>query len=722
MSAKFNKAASKMIPQSGSQIFQSAQSKQDTRTRFCEMGDLGKAMELLAKFSKSHFELDTYCSILQLCAELKSLKDGKKVHRIISSKRVEIKGLLGTKLVYMYVKCGDLEKGRWVFDKIVNEKVFLWNFMMNEYAKIGNCRESISIFWKMRDFGVEMDAHTFSCVLKCFAAIGNIKESEWVHGYLLKSGFGSYNTVVNSLIAFYFKYGRVESACKLFDELDDKDVISWNSMVSGHAANGLSDRGFNVFEDMMCSGVDIDLVTMVSVMVICANVGTLHLGRALHGYAIKSSLTDELILSNSLLDMYSKCGDLGGAIQVFEKMGKRSVVSWTSLIAGYAREGMSDKAISMFREMEREGTNPDTYAITCILHACACNGSLEVGKDVHSYVRENNMESNLFVCNALMDMYAKCGSMEDALSVFSQMRVRDIVSWNTMIGGYSKNSLPNEALNMFIEMQRHSELNGITMSCILPACASLSALDKGREIHGHILRRGFLSDRIVVNALLDMYAKCGALALALLVFDSIFSKDLVSWTVMISGYGMHGYGKHIFELEPENTGYYVLLANIYAEAERWEEVKKLRERMSRRRLKKQPGCSWIEIKGRAQIFVAGDNSHHLSKKIQSLLKRVSLRMKEAGYLPKLQYALLNADDMEKEIALCGHSEKLAMACGILCLPPGKTVRVTKNLRVCGDCHEMAKFMSKMMRREILLRDSNRFHHFKDGRCSCRGYW
>ncbi|XP_059664323.1 pentatricopeptide repeat-containing protein DOT4, chloroplastic [Cornus florida] len=800
--------------------------------KFCEVGNLKMAMDLLCKSQTSELDSKTYCLILQLCADMKSLNHGRKVHSLISSNGVEIEGALGAKLVFMYVTCGDLVEGRRVFDKVANEKVFLWNLLMNEYAKFGNFRESLFLYKRMQELGVEANSYTFSCVLKCFAALGSVEEGEKVHGYLLRLGFGSYNTVVNSLIAFYFKCRRIESARKLFDELGDRDVISWNSMISGYVANGLPEKGVEIFKEMLSLGISVDLATMVSVLAACVNLGTLLLGRALHTHGIKGGFNKKIMFNNTLLDMYAKCGDMDGAIRVFENMEERSVVSWTSVIAGYVRGGLSEKAIEIFCEMKREGIDPDIFTITSILHACACSGSLENGKEVHDYIRENNLQSNRFISNALMDMYAKCGSMEDALSVFSQMPAKDIVSWNTMIGGYSKNSLPNEALDLFVKMNHELKPDNVTMTCILPACASLAALDRGRVIHGYIMRNGLSSDRYVANALIDMYVKCGVLVLAQLLFDMIPLKDLVLWTVMIAGYGMHGFGseaiatfnkmrhagiepdevsfisilyacshsglldegwrffnimkndcniepklehyacmvdllaragklpkaytfiikmpikpdatiwgallrgcriyhdvklaervaEHVFELEPENTGYYVLLANIYAEAEKWEEVKKLRQRIGWHGLRKNPGCSWIEIKGKVHIFVARDNSHPQAKKIVSLLKETRMKMKEEGYSPKMRYALIDADDVEKEVALCGHSEKLAMGFGILNLPPGKTVRVTKNLRVCGDCHEMAKFMSKMFEREIILRDSNRFHHFKDGHCSCRGFW
>ncbi|KAF4388132.1 hypothetical protein F8388_014815 [Cannabis sativa] len=730
----------------------------------CKVGNLKKAMELLCGSQKSELELKTYCDVLELCAEKKSLQDGRKVHSFICESGVPVDGHLGAKLVFMYVTCRDLREARRVFDIICSDRVFLWNLMINEYAKIRNHKESVNLFMMMQQLGVQANSHTLSCILKCFAALRNVKEGKRVHAYICKMGFVSHNTVMNSLIAFYFKNGNVESAQKVFDELLDRDVISWNSMISGYAANDMGEKGVEIFTQMICLGIDVDLATLVNVLVACADIGTSWLGRAIHGYAIKACFHREIMFCNTLLDMYSKCGDMSAAVQVFKKIGKKSVVSWTSMMAGYVREGLSDDAIEIFYEMQTNGISPDIFTVTSILHACACSGSLDDGKVIHNYIRENDMDSDLFVCNALMDMYAKCGSMEDAHMVFSHMPTKDIVSWNTMIGGYSKNCLPNEALELFSEMQHHLKPDSRTVACILPACASLAALDKGREIHSHIIRNGYFQDRIVANALVDMYVKSGLLVLGQLLFDMIPQKDLFSWTVMISGYGMHGFGKEaiaafaemrnsgiepdavsfisilyacshsglldegrkffnimrnecniepmlehyacivdlysrtgnlsmaykfiktmpikpdatiwgallcgcrtyhdvklaekvaerVFELEPENTGYYVLLANIYAEAEKWEEVRKLRMKIGRKRLKKNPGCSWIEIRGKVNIFFSSGDSQPLAKQIESLLKMLRARMKEENYFPKLKYALINADDMEKEIALCGH--------------------------------------------------------------------
>ncbi|KAL7603994.1 hypothetical protein Lser_V15G16318 [Lactuca serriola] len=803
--------------------------------RFCEMGNLQTAMDLVCK--SEEIDSKTYCHILQLCAESKALHHGKTVHNLICLRGIELDSVLGSKLVFMYVSCGDVREGRRIFDKIEKHHVFLWNFMMNAYAKMGDYEETVSLFRVMQEVGVEPDSYTFSCLFKCFAALGNENFGESIHGYVLKLGFGLDCTVVNSMIALYFKRGNLDNARKLFDHLPERDVITWNTMINGYVANSLPETAFEVFKSMLNSRVSMDSATMVSVVAACASMGVLTLGQTIHAFAVKSEFNKETKFNNTLLDMYSKCGDMDAALQVFKNMDERSsVVSWTSLIAGYTRKGESHKAIELFLNMKKKGVKPDSFTVTSILHACASNGSLEKGKEVHNYIKENQIHS-LAVSNALMDMYAKCGSMDDSYHVFSETPFKDIVSWNTMIGGYSKNSLPSEALTLFTKMQSEIKPDNITMTCILPACASLASLNKGREIHTHVLKKGFSSDQFVINALIDMYMKCGALLLAKSLFEITKIKNLVTWTIMIAGYAMHGFGhealstfkkmreegekgkkgiepneasftsilhacshsgllkegqefykimvnefkiepklehyacmvdllsktgklseaykfikkmpvkpnsiiwgallcgcrfhhdvklaekvaEEIFELEPENTGNYLLLANIYSEAEKWEEVKVLRDRVSKRGLKKNVGCSWIEIKGEVYIFVGGDKENPEAKKIESLLDKLKMEMKKDGCLDRVKYGLVD-EDMEKEVKVCGHSEKLAMGFGILKLAHGRTIRVTKNMRVCWECHEMAKFVSKNVGRQIVLRDSNRFHHFKDGFCSCRGYW
>lgn len=805
--------------------------------RNCSLGKLKEAMKIITSSScdTTNIGSDAYCSILQLCGELQSLDYGKKTHMIITTSGAEIDTILGQKLVFMYVKCGDLKGARRVLDEIPHKaNILTWYLLLNEYVKKGWFQESLLLFKHMHCLGIKPDSFTFTCILKCFATLLSAEEGVMVHGYVIKLGFGSHTAVVNALVLFYSKLRRIETAINLFDKMPHKDVISWNTVISSCMSNGLSRKAIELFVDMLLEGVIIDLATCVSVLPACAELGYISIGRAIHAYSIKSGLILELQLCNSLIDMYSKCSNVDNSIRIFKSMKERSVVSWTAMIVAYTQAEHYDRAINIFLDMEQEGCKPDEFAITSVLHACTSKGSSKDGERIHDYAVRNGMVRNTSVANALMDMYSKCGNMEEARSIFDSTLNKNIISWNTLIGGYSKNGLPNNALNLFGEIPQRIKPNAITMACLLPAVAGLSCLERGREIHGYVIRSGFVRNHQVDNALVDMYVKCGALILARVLFDRIYEKNLITWTVMIAGYGMHSHGndaislfkrmrkegmkpdevsfvailyacshsglihegwyffnmmrneykiepklehyecmvdllsragrltkahefiksmpikpdstvwgallcgcrvyrdvklaekvaEKIFELEPDNTGFYVLLANIYTEAEKWEEVKKLRERIGGRGLKKSPGCSWIETRGKVQVFVSGKNSHPQKEKIKKFIEDIMERMKEEEkYNPNKRYALMvNAEDRMKEEVLCGHSEKLAIAFGVLNSANGRPIRVAKDLRVCGDCHEFAKIVSKVTGREIVLRDSNRFHKFEEGRCSCRGYW
>ncbi|XP_015621748.1 pentatricopeptide repeat-containing protein DOT4, chloroplastic [Oryza sativa Japonica Group] len=804
----------------------------------------GKSIELFAKMWSEGLEINpvTMLGVLPACAELGYNLVGRVLHgySVKTGLLWEFESLengidenLGSKLVFMYVKCGELGYARKVFDAMSSKSnLHAWNLMMGGYAKLGKFQESLLLFEKMHDCGITPDEHTISCLLKCITGLSGVMDGLVVHGYLVKYGFGAQCAVCNALISFYAKSNRIEDALMVFDEMPQRDIISWNSIIGGCASNGLYDKAVELFVRMWLEGQELDSTTLLSVMPACVQSHYSFIGGVVHGYSVRTGLISETSLGNALLDMYSNCSDWRSTNKIFRNMEQKNVVSWTAMITSYTRAGHFDKVAGLFQEMGLEGIRPDVFAITSALDAFAGNESLKHGKSVHGYAIRNGIEEVLPVANALMEMYVKCGYMEEARFIFDHVTKKDTISWNTLIGGYSRSNLANEAFTLFNEMLLQLRPNAVTMACILPAAASLSSLERGREMHAYAVRRGYLEDNFVANALVDMYVKCGALLLARRLFDMLTNKNLISWTIMIAGYGMHGRGrdaialfeqmkgsgiqpdagsfsailyacshsglrdegwrffnamrnehriepklKHyacmvdllchtgnlkeayefietmpiepdssiwvsllrgcrihrnvklaekvaemVFELEPENTGYYVLLANIYAEAERWEAVRKLKNKVGGRGLRENTGCSWIEVRGKAHIFFAENRNHPQGMRIAEFLDDVARRMQEEGHDPKKKYALMGADDAVHDEALCGHSSKLAVAFGVLNLSQGRPIRVTKNSRVCSHCHEAAKFISKMCGREIILRDSNRFHHFEEGRCSCRGYW
>lgn len=804
----------------------------------------GTAVDLFSKMWSQGTEISsaTVLSVLPACAGLGYGLIGKAVHGY-SVKSGLLWGLdsvqsgiddaaLGSKLVFMYVKCGDMGSARRVFDAMSSKgNVHVWNLIMGGYAKVGVFEESLSLFVQMHELGIAPDEHAISCLLKCITCLSCARDGLVAHGYIVKLGFGAQCAVCNALISFYAKSNMIGDAVLVFDRMPRQDTISWNSVISGCSSNGLNSEAIELFIRMWTQGQELDSVTLLSVLPACAQSRYWFAGRVVHGYSVKTGLIGETSLANALLDMYSNCSDWQSTNQIFRSMGQKNVVSWTAMITSYMRAGLFDKVAGLLQEMVLDGIRPDVFAVTSALHAFAGDESLKQGKSVHGYAIRNGMEKLLPVANALMEMYVKCRNVEEARLIFDHVTNKDVISWNTLIGGYSRNNFPNESFSLFSDMLLQFRPNAVTMTCILPAAASISSLERGREIHAYALRRGFLEDSYASNALVDMYVKCGALLVARVLFDRLTKKNLISWTIMIAGYGMHGFGKHaialfeqmrgsgiepdaasfsailyacchsglaaegrrffkamqkeykiepklkhytcivdllsragdlkealefiesmpiepdssiwvsllhgcrihknvklaekvadkVFKLEPENTGYYVLLANIYAEAERWEAVKKLKNKIGGRGLRENTGYSWIEVRGKVHVFIAHNRNHPDWNRIAEFLDDVARRMRQEGHDPKKKYALMGADDAVHDEALCGHSSKLAVAFGVLNLPEGRPIRVTKNSKVCSHCHEAAKFISKMCNREIILRDSSRFHRFEGGRCSCRGY-
>ncbi|WVZ92144.1 hypothetical protein U9M48_038231 [Paspalum notatum var. saurae] len=803
----------------------------------------GRAVDLFSRMWSDGLEISsvTLLSVLPACAELCIGLFGKVVHGYsmkagilweLESVESVIDDALGSKLVFMYVKCGDMGSARRVFDAMSSRgNVHVWNLIMGGYAKAGEFEESLSLFEQMHDLGITPDEHAISCFLKCITSLSRVRDGLVAHGYLVKLGFGAQCAVCNALISFYAKSNMIDDAFMVFNGMPHQDIISWNSIISGCASNGLNNEAIELFARMRIEGQELDSATLLSVLPACSLSCYQFVGRVIHGYSVKTGLIGETSQANALLDMYSNCSDWHSTNQIFRSMGQKNVVSWTTMITSYTRAGLFDKVAGLLQEMVLDSIRPDVFAVTSALHAFAGGESLKQGKSVHGYAVRNGMDKHLPIANALMEMYVRCGNMEEARLIFYRVTDKDIISWNTLIGGYSRYNLANESFSLFRDMLLQFRPNAVTMTCILPAAASISSLERGREIHAYALRRGYLEDSYTSNALVDMYVKCGALLAAQVLFERLTKKNLISWTIMIAGYGMHGRGrdaialfeqmrgsgvepdaasfsailyacchsglkaegwkffntmrnehkiepklKHyacivdllshtgnlkeafefiesmpiepdssiwvsllhgcrihrdvklaekvadrVFELEPENTGYYVLLANIYAEAGRWEAVKKLKNKIGGRGLRENTGCSWIEVRGKVHIFVPNNQNHPQGNRIAEFLDDIARRMQEEGHDPKKNYALMGANDAVHKEALCGHSSKLAIAFGVLNLVEGRPIRVTKNSSVCSHCHEAAKFISKTCNREIILRDSNRFHHFEGGRCSCRGY-
>ncbi|KAF3518249.1 hypothetical protein DY000_02061994 [Brassica cretica] len=460
----------------------------------------------------------------------------------------------------------------------------------------------------------------------------------------------------------------------------------------------------------------------------------LPLGRRTHAQILLFGLHADPFVRTSLLNMYSSCGDLASAHRLFDEMPERNVISWSSLISGYVTCGRNREALGLFREMQLSKIRPNEFTLSAVLSACGRLGALEEGKWVHAYVDKYNVEIDVVLGTSLIDMYAKCGSLERAKLVFVSLGCKkDVKAYSAMMCCLAMYGLTEECFKLFSEMTSNNiNPNSVTFVGLLGACVHGGLVEEGRSYFAMMVEKFGITPSIQhYGCMVDLYGRAGLIEEAERFIASMpVEPDELIWGSLLSGSRTLGDVKtceaalkKLIELDPLSSGAYVLLSNVYAKTGRWIEVKLIRQEMEVKGIKKVPGCSSVEVDGVIHEFVVGDESHEESESIYAMLGEVMQRLREeAGYVSDTKEVLLDLDEEGKVKTLSYHSEKLAIAFCLMKKRPGTPVRIIKNLRICGDCHLVMKLISKLYGREIVVRDCNRFHHFRDGSCSCRDYW
>ncbi|KAJ6993086.1 pentatricopeptide repeat-containing protein [Populus alba x Populus x berolinensis] len=503
-------------------------------------------------------------------------------------------------------------------------------------------------------------------------------------------------------------------------------------MIHGLVLNDSFQESIEIYHSMRKKGLSPDSFTFPFLLKACARLLDSKLGIKLHGLVVKAGCESDAFVNTSLVSLYGKCGFIDNAFKVFDDIPEKNVAAWTAIISGYTGVGKCREAIDMFRRLLDMGLRPDSFSLVRVLAACTRIGDLRSGEWIDDYITKIGMVRNVFVATSLVDFYVKCGNMERACSVFDGMLEKDIVSWSSMIQGYASNGLPKEALDLFFKMEKSGiEPDGNTFVGLLCACTHAGLVDEGRQYFNSMERVFTLTPEIEhYGCMVDLLCRAGFLDEAHQLVKSMpMEANAIVWGALLGGCRLHrdtqlveGVLKQLIALEPSNSGNYVLLSNIYSASHKWDDAAKIRSIMSERGIKKVPGYSWIEVDGVVHEFLVGDTSHPLSEKIYAKLGELVKDLKAEGYVPTTDYVLFDIEEEEKEHFIGCHSEKLAIAFGLISTAPNDKIRVVKNLRVCGDCHEAIKHISRFTGREIIVRDNNRFHCFNDGSCSCKDYW
>lgn len=806
-----------------------------------------KTEMLWAMHLKSHksFSLADCKHLLEDCLQSKSVFQGKTVHQHLIKNHIphgddDHFNQTIEKLTLFYLACNKVEYARRVFDRSPRKpkKVLIWNLLIKGYAWNGPFGEAINFYYKTLELGIQPSKFTFPIVLKACSALQAIETGKDIHVHAKRLRLDSDVYVSTALVDMYAKCGCLDDAETVFNEMPHRDVVAWNSMISGFSLHGVYYHDtIRLLVRMQNDFISPNSSTIAAVLPAVAQANALSHGKAMHGFCARRAYIDDIIVATGLLDMYGKCQYMDYARRIFDKVSiVKNEVTWSAMLGAYVICDFMREALEFFLEMMRLKDFtlfPTPVTLATVLRACAKLTDSSIGRCIHCYAIKSGFVSDLMLGNTLLSTYAKCGVVIDAKQFFYEMDLKDSVSYSAIISGCVQNGHAKEALRLFHKMQ----LSGLypelaTMLGVLPACAHLAAIQHGSCSHCYAIVHGLTTEITICNALIDMYAKCGRIDTARRVFDTMHKRDIVSWNAIIIAYGIHGLGmealllfdnmlveclepddvtficllsacshsglvtegKHWFNamrqdfgitprmehyictadllsragkfeevcnfiekmpFEPDvhiwsallaacrvhrnvelgeevskkiqklghgSTGNFVLLSNMYSTVGRWDDAAQIRILQREQGFKKSPGCSWIEIGGVVHAFFGGDRSHPHSPQINNKIDELLVEMRRLGYHGEASYVLQDVEDEEKEHILLYHSEKLAIAFGLLNLSPNKPILVTKNLRVCGDCHTAIKLISLITKRNITVRDASRFHHFKDGICNCGDFW
>ncbi|KAK2971699.1 hypothetical protein RJ640_007737 [Escallonia rubra] len=600
-----------------------------------------------------------------------------------------------------------------------------WNTLIQTHVRNSDFDSAVATYWQMLLRGIRPDRHTLPRILSVSRVNGSLSFGKQLHGHAVKLRLCSDQYVTSALIEMYGKLDGADAAKWVLDKSCQKsNSVSWTLLCGLYLKENKPRLAIGLFNEMLAFGVEIDKVALVTVIGACGALKSLQEGRNVHQAARRCGLEFDVLVSNALLNMYVDCGSMKDARGVFDQMPLKDAISWTAMVRGYVKKGEFNEGLKLFRQMNAEGIKPDAVAIASVLPACARMAAHKNGKEIHGFLLRNGIDMNLRVQNALIDMYVKSGFIEYASQIFSRMKDKDVISWTVMILGYSLHGQGEVGVNLFRNMAEKSEIeiDEITYVTVLYACCSALMVEDG-WLYFDKIRSPQVAHCALMVALLGragLFDEARAF-----IEERQLARHAEVLRALLDGCRIHqnvNTGKRLVEqlcdLEPLNADNFVLLSNWYAHMANWDMVEKSRETIEDMGLRPKKACSWIEFKNKVHVYGTGDVSHPRSERIYWELRSLMEKVEGEGIMTSSDFSLHDVDE-ERECIPIGHSELLALSFGLISTQAGATIRVTKNLRICRNCHDFVKVISKVVEREIIIKDPSCFHHFKDGSCSCR---
>ncbi|CAA7025518.1 unnamed protein product [Microthlaspi erraticum] len=703
-------------------------------TKHLQARQYSALLQCFADMVESNLECDevTFILVLASAVRLDSLALGKQVHCMTLKLGFDLMLTVGNSLVNMYCKLRKIGFARTVFHSMSERDLISWNSIIDGLAQSGLEVEAVLLFMQLLRCGLTPDQYTLTSVLKATSSLPeSLSLNKQVHVHAIKFNNVADSYVSTALIDAYSRNRCMREAEALF-ERNSFDPVAWNAMMSGYTQSHDGHKTLKLFALMHKQGERSDDFTLATVLKTCGSLFAMNQGKQAHAYAVKSGYDLDLWVSSGILDMYVKCGDMKAAHFAFNSIPVPDDVAWTTMISGCIENGEEERAFHVYSQMRLMGVLPDEFTIATLAKASSCLTALEQGRQIHANALKLNCTGDPFVGTSLVDMYAKCGNIDDAYTLFTRIEMRNIAAWNAMLVGLAQHGEGKEALQLFKQMESLGiKPDKVTFIGVLSACSHSGLVSEAHEYIKTMHQDYGIKPEIEhYSCLADALGRAGLVREAEELIESLSMEASASmYRALLAACRVKGdteTGKRVatklLELEPSDSSAYVLLSNMYAAASKWSEMKLARVMMKGQRVKKDPGFSWIEVKNKIHLFVVDDRSNPESESIYRKVKDVIRDIKQEGYVPETDFTLVDVEEEEKERALYYHSEKLAVAFGLMNTPPSTPIRVIKNLRVCGDCHNAMKYIAKVYNREIILRDANRFHRFKAGQCSCGDFW
>ncbi|XP_051151116.1 pentatricopeptide repeat-containing protein At5g27110 [Andrographis paniculata] len=575
--------------------------------------------EKLLRFPNLKPDSYTYPSLLKACGGLGRTDYGEMNHSLLMKLGFMSDVVIASSLIGMYAKCGMFISAVKVFDEMPERDLACWNNVITCYYQSGQWKKALEYFDKMRSYGLRPDSVSYTVAISSCGRLIDLERGEKIHDEARRTGLAMDSYVSAALVDMFGKCGALKKAKEVFDEIRDKSLVSWNAVIGGYSLVGDTNSCIRLFEKMVGERVRPSSTTISSLLMACAKSANLRAGKFIHGYITRSNVASDIFLESSLIDMYVKCGRVLTAEIIFNRMAKSNIVAWNVMISGYVTAGCYFEALRTFDDMRKSGVKPDAITFTSALSACSQLAALERGRELHECIVENRLDSNEILAGSLLDMYAKCGAVEEAESVFNRLSTRDVVSWTSMIVSYGSHGRAPEALKLFEDMLRvRVPPDRVTFLAVISACSHAGLVDEGRRCFKLMVNDyGIRPSVAEYSCLIDLLGRAGRLieAYDILRKNADIKDDVELLSTLFAVCGLHGelelgekIAKLIIEKDPDDHSTYVGLEKMYAGKKKWDKVREIRFKMKEFGLKKNPGCSWIEIDETIRSFVAEDRT------------------------------------------------------------------------------------------------------------------